>query len=468
MQVHSTSQASSGRAHARRRPRAALRFIAALAAGGLAAWASAQAADWPQFGQTARHVNSDASERAFTPDNVGGLVVKWNANMGANVSTEGGAVIAGRRLFVAGFDGRLSAFDLAGCGADVCDPLWQGRTRNDITTTPAARDGVVVVSSADRFIHVFDAAGCGATLCDALWRGRLKQAPVDSSPAIAGGFIYVGDLAGNLSVFALAGCGQDLCDPVWTAHAGPHESMNSTPAVWGGSVFVQTTYSTDFDVTGRLLVFPDGCGQSTCAPAWSADLGGQAGKASGPVVALGRVFAGSSRRFGRPNRRDHVFAFDASGCGQAVCEPIQTFDVGPEGIDTTLAVSGTRLYASTNASPDPNTVGVVMAFDVASCGMRCKPEWTGVNFTEGFLSAPVVTRDVVFVGKGPALEVDAGVFAFDANGCGQETCRALALVRANESGNYLGAPLAIARDAIAFVNNDNDLGRSQVTVIGLP
>src|SRR6476469_4856293 len=103
----------------------------------LCAAAPARAADWPQFGQTATHGNSNRSERAFTPENVGSLVVKWNADMGSNVSTEGGAVIAGSRLFVAGFDGRLSAFDLAGCGADVCEPLWQGRTRNDITTTPA-------------------------------------------------------------------------------------------------------------------------------------------------------------------------------------------------------------------------------------------------------------------------------------------------------------------------------------------
>ena len=430
--------------------------------------APALAADWPQFGQTPKHTNSNPSERAFTPENVGSLVVKWNADMGSNVSTEGGAVIAGQRLFVAGFDGRLSAFDLAGCGAEVCEPLWQGLTRNDITTTPAVQDGFVVVSSADRFIHVFDANGCGAATCDALWRGRLPNAPVDSSPTIAGGNVYVGDLSGQLSVFALAGCGQDVCDPVWTARAGRHESFNSTPAVWNGAVYLQTTYATPFDITGRLMVFPDGCGAATCEPLWSADLGGQAGKASGPVVALGRVFAGSSRRFGKPNRREHVFAFDAAGCGEAVCEPVQSFDVGPEGIDTTLAVAGHTLYASTNASTDLNTVGVVMAFDIDACGLKCPPSWTGINFTEGFLTAPVVTRDVVFVGKGPALEVDSGLFAFDAHGCGQALCRALTLLRTNESGNTLGAPLAVARDAIAFVNNDNDANRSQVTVIGLP
>ena len=98
-------------------------LVAALGALALAASVPALAADWPQFGQTPKHGNANPSERAFTPDNVGSLVVKWNANMGSNVSTEGGAVIAGQRLFVAGFDGRISAFDIDGCGADVCDPI---------------------------------------------------------------------------------------------------------------------------------------------------------------------------------------------------------------------------------------------------------------------------------------------------------------------------------------------------------
>ena len=82
---------------------------------------------------------------------------------------------------------------------------------------------------------------------------RLLAGPVARLLAVrAAAVIYVGDLAGNLYAFALAGCGQDTCEPAWTGHAGPHESINSTPAVWGGSVFVQTTYSTDFGQGPRL------------------------------------------------------------------------------------------------------------------------------------------------------------------------------------------------------------------------
>lgn len=445
-----------------------IRCLAALL---IALGAPAAAADWSQLGRSAAHLNTNPSEQAFTPANVARLAVAWEGDMGANTAAEGGAVIAGTRVFVAGFDGRLSAFDLAGCGALACAPLWQGRTNNDITGTPAVAGDRVLVASADRFLHVFDARGCGTALCTALWRGRLSNGAIDSSVSVSGDFAFVGDYGGRLSAFALAGCGQDVCDPAWTAQAGAHEQMNSSPTVGAGMVFVQTTISTPSDMTGRLLVFPAaGCGAASCAPLWSADLGGPAGTTSSPLVAGSEVIVGSSRRFGGPNHRDHLFAFPAAGCGAPVCAPTRSFDVGPDGIDTTPAVSGHMLFASTNASPDPNTVGVVAAFDLATCSGRCKAAWVGINFTEGFESSPVVVGDVVFVGKGPAsgIDIDAGVFAFDARGCGKALCTSLALVVPSPDAFYLGAPLAVARDRIAFVSNDNAAGRSIVSVMALP
>jgi len=448
-----------------------IRTSPAACAAALALAMSAGAADWPQFGRTAAHVFANPSEQAFTPANVGQLAVAWEADIGANTATEGGAVIAGPHLFVAGFDGRLSAFDSAGCGAAVCQPLWQGITANDITSTPAAFGAHVLVASADHYLHVFGADGCGAARCKALWRGRLGDSSIDSSVTIAGGFAYVGDYGGRLSVFPLAGCGAALCDPAWTAQAGPHEAMLSTPTVGGGFVYVQTTITTPRDTTGRLLVYPAaGCGQPACEPAWTADLGGPSGRAASPLLVGDELFVGSSRRFGGPNRRDHLFGFAAAGCGAPVCTPRRSFDVGPDGIDVTPAVGGGMLYASTNASPDPNTVGVLAAFDLATCRGRCAAAWVGINFTEGFESSPAIAGDVVFVGKGPAsgIDIDAGVFAYDARGCGHALCRSLALVVPSPDAFYLAAPLAIAQDRIAFVSNDNAAGRSIVSVIALP
>jgi hypothetical protein len=247
--------------------------------------------------------------------------------------------------------------------------------------------------------------------------------------------------------------------------------MNTTPAVAGGFVFVQTTINTPQDTTGRMLVYPAaGCGQASCQPAWVADLGGPAGKSSAPVVAGDEVFVGSARRFGGPNRRDHLFSFPLHGCGLASCAPTRSFDVGPNGLETAPAVAGTMLFASTNSSPDPGTVGVLAAFDLATCTGRCQAAWVGINFTEGFESTPALAGDVVFVGKGPAsgIDIDAGVFAYDARGCGRALCASLTLVVPSPDAFYLGAPLAIARDRIAFVSNDNAAGRSIVSVLALP
>ncbi len=450
-------------------------IVAATATVATLAAPPAAATDWNQLQRAANHPGTNPSETAFTPANVGALAILWRGHFGDNVATEGGAVIAGPRIFVAGYDGRLSAFDLAGCGggASSCEPLWQGRTHNEITTTPAVSGQHVLVASADRFLHVFNAAGCGAKSCDALWRGRLSNGAIDSSVTVSGDFAFVGDYGGRLSVFPLAGCGTSVCDPAWTAQAGPHEQLNSSPTVGGGFVYVQTTYSTDDDVTGRMLVFPaGGCGQATCSPLWTADLGGPAGTTASPVVVGDTVYVGSGKRFGGPNRIDHLFAFPAAGCGRATCQPTRTFDIGADGLGTTPAVAGGWLFATTQRSPDPNSVGVVAAFDLAGCpaGQRCQPTWTGVNFTDGFASSPAVVGHVVFVGKGPAQEVDAGVFAFDARGCGagKKTCRALALVRPSDQGFYLGAPLAVARDRVAFVANDNTTQHSEVVVMGLP
>jgi outer membrane protein assembly factor BamB len=450
--------------------RVLLRVCAAFAVSAFAC-ASAYAADWPQFGRTPRHLNTNPAETAFSAANISGLQVVWKAHFGNNVATEGGPVIAGSRLFVAGFDGRLSAFDMAGCGAASCEPLWQGRARNDFTSTPAVVDGRVYVASADHFLYVFDAAGCAAATCPPLWRGQLQDGSIDSSVAVVNGMAFVGDYSGHLYAFDANGCAMSTCAPLWVGIAGPNEQLLSAPAVADGHVFIASTISTPEDMTGRLLVYAiGGCDAQPCAPEWTADLGGPAGRTASPLIANGTFYVGSSRRFGGPNTSDHLFAFPTAGCGAAVCTASQVFDVGPDGIETALALSGGRLFASTNTSPRPNRVGVVAAFNLAGCGARCKPAWTGVNSTEGFVSPPVVAGDMVFVGKGPAsgINIDSGVFAYDVRGCGARVCEALTLVVPGPDQNYPGAPLAIGQGRIAFVSNDNSDGHSNVVIMALP
>jgi hypothetical protein len=442
----------------------------------LVASPSARADAWQSFQFSAGHPGHNAAEAAFTPDNVRDLRIAFKAHFGSDAASEGGAVInPDGQIFVAGFDGKLSAFALAGCGADSCEPLWQGASDGaDFTSTPAATSDEVLIASADHFLHAFPARGCGREQCDSLWRGQLSAASIDSSVALAGGLAFVGDFAGRLSVFALGGCGHAICQPLWTGVSGPHEQINSAPAVGNGFVYVQTTIATENDTTGRLLAFPlAGCGQATCAPTWTADIGGPSGITSSPLVLQDKVIVGSNRRSGnQPDGRKHLFAFDAAGCGASVCKPVQIFGGTSEGVGTTpaLSVDEGTLFVGSNQSIGRNTVGVVTAYDLANCGKHCKPLWAGINPSQGAVSPPAVVGDLVFVGKGPAsfLKNDAGVYAFDARGCGKTHCQALKFVQAEERSVYLGAPLAIANGRITFVSTDFNSLASNVSVIALP
>jgi outer membrane protein assembly factor BamB len=464
----------------RRSRRALARTAALLACGALQ---SAQAEDWAQFQFNASRIGLDAGETAFTPDNVGALRVEFNARMGHDAANESGPIIASGRLFVGDLRGTFSAFDLAGCGARSCAPLWQGLTDGRFTSTPAASNNVVAIASDDHFLYVFPQDGCGAARCAPLWRGRLAGPSIDASVAIAESVIFVGESsgsgrdAGRLSAFALGGCGHETCDPLWTGQGSlPHEKVVGTPAVGDGFVFVQTTIDTVTSTTGRLLAFPfGGCGRPSCDPAWTARLGGPAGGTASPVVAGDKVIVGSALGpASQPGGREHLFAFAAAGCGAFVCPPVQTFETGPDAIQTAPAVSldGTTLFTSSNqpVGPDGVGVGVLAAYDLVHCGKDCKPMWTGLDGSEGGFSPPAVAGHVVFVGRGLVRpgRLDAGVFAFDARGCGKPSCAPLVLVPSSPLATYFGAPLAVGDGKVAFVSDNDNTFSSNITVMSLP
>jgi outer membrane protein assembly factor BamB len=431
-----------------------------LSPGAASAGTGQPVSSWPQFGRTALHLDVNPFEHAFTPENVRSLATVWKGHYGQNTTTEGGPVAAGGFVYSTGFDGFLSAFDLDGCGSPSCEPLWKGHTNNDITGTPAVAGGLVLVGSADHFLYAFAAAGCGSTRCPPLWKGRLADAVVDSSVAVADGIAYIGDYGGHLSAFAVQGCGHSVCDPLWVGQGRAGE-LFTAPAVGKGSVFVGTMNATPQAFTGRLVVFPvGGCGEPVCRPTWVADIGGPATLTASPTVSDDTVFIGSSS----------LLAFAAAGCGARTCQPLRSYDLGDSGMETTPAVVGDVLLATTQDTPDPNTVGVVAAFPAHGCGAaRCEPLWTGINFAAGFASSPAVAGGLVFVGKGPAsgFPVDAGLYVFDVNGCGAPTCKALSFTQLGESQFYLGAPLAIADGKVIMASNDNTDGHSNLYVMSV-
>jgi outer membrane protein assembly factor BamB len=433
---------------------------------------AAVASQWPQFGQTARHLNTNPDERAFNIGNVRQLKTAFTDVFGSSVNTEGGPAVANGVMYITDFNGNLSAFSTAGCGVIACKPLWTGHTDNDITSTPAVAGGLVLIGSADHFLYAFKAAGCGAVTCPPVWRGQLASAVIDSSVAVADGVAYVGDFDGNLYAFTAAGCGRALCAPLWVGKGMAGELIGA-PAVGNGFVYVSTFISTPDLVTGRMLVFSTtACPSRKCAPLWTADLGGPAGRTGSPTISGNTVFVTSTTLFGNGTNTDfHLLAFAAGGCGAKVCKPLRTYDTGDGGVDSTPAVAGGIVYATTQASPDPNTIGVVAAYPAAGCGRpQCEPLWTGVNFAAGFASAPSVVNGVVFVGKGPAsgFPVDAGVYAFNAAGCGTAVCQPISFLQLGEEQNFLGAPLAVAEGKLFMVTNDNSDNTSKVYVLTVP
>jgi outer membrane protein assembly factor BamB len=424
-------------------------------------------ADWPQYAGGPRHLGVNPTEDAFSQDNIDGLAVEWSGSYGANNASESSPVVANGVAYIVGIDAKLNAFDAAGCGADTCDPIWTGQMKNNVTGTPAIAKGVVYVGAASRRIYAFDAAGCGAPECEPLWKGKTKGAVVDSSMAVSGGVVYVGsyggDDGGRLHAFDADGCGEeDLCQPLWSGLAKGH--LVNSPAVDKDSVFIGSD-------NGKMYVYDaDGCGKKNCDDVWHAKLGGPAFGIV-PAIWKHKVYMGSGQNFGGVDG-DHLQVFDANGCGKNACAPLFAMDVGTGNVGGAPAISGDTLYISSQTTPDPNTEGVVAAYDANGCGLDlCDPLWTGVNHASGFESSPAVAGGLVFVAKGPAsgFPVDVGIYAFDADGCGgAETCDPLVFVQTANSAFYLGSSVAIAGGRVYFGANDNDANDSFLYALSVP
>jgi hypothetical protein len=421
-------------------------MLGCMAAAALPAAADNFPQEWPQFGRTPARIGVNPFEKSFTRQNIATLSQAWTGTYGSSAADESSPVIANGIAFIAGFDGRISAFNLAGCFGASCDPLWTGQTGGDITAAPAVWQNEVLVASADHKLWAFPAGGCNfAPTCKPLWKGQMQGAVVESSPAVANGIVYVGTYQpARLYAFRAGGCGQPVCQPLWTGTAAGH--LVASPGVGGGSVFIGSS-------NGRMYVFPaGGCGAATCDPTWTAGLGGPDDE-GGATVSGATVYIESTR----------LLAFPVAGCGQPTCTPVWSGDLDDAGGGSTPAVSQGVVFTATQATPQPGqNVGVVQAFPAAGCGKSlCKPTWTGINFASGPESSPSIANGIVFVAKGPAsgFPVDVGMYAFDARGCGRIVCRPISFVQANIDGNYLGSTPAIADGMIVFGANDNVTGQ---------
>lgn len=294
-----------------------------------------------------------------------------------------GIVYVGSQTSFDNNNGRLNAFAAAGCGQDVCAPLWQGKAGKEsiLESSPVVADGVVYVGAFDGRLYAFDAQGCGgAKLCDPLWTGRA-HGTIESTPLVAGGVVYIGADDGKLYAFDAAGCGASSCEPLWTGKL-PGPAFESSPAIVDGVVYIGAAH-------GLAAFDAAGCGVSTCAALWQAVDQNQFFGGS-PAVADGRVYIGLG---------SGLAAYDAAGCGKARCPPLWLL-FGP-GFQAAIASSPTVAHGVVYAG---RNTGELLAWKAAPCGqIQCSTIWSAMVRESIVNSSPTVVNGRVYIGSADNL-----------------------------------------------------------------
>jgi outer membrane protein assembly factor BamB len=111
------------------------------------------------------------------------------------------AAVTPTTICVAGENGELAAFPLAGCGAATCAPTWTATLPGRPTDRPTV-DGDVVYVGTPSGVQAFAADGCGAATCTPIW-DQPTSAPVTGSPVVHNATVYVGTQDGTLTAYRL-------------------------------------------------------------------------------------------------------------------------------------------------------------------------------------------------------------------------------------------------------------------------
>lgn len=412
----------------------------------LAAAEGRSAIDWPQFRFDGHRTGVNPFETVLSPGNVPSLSLAWQAQLGALVDFSSPAVVGGV-VYIGSTDGRLWAYPAGGCGRALCTrPLWTSTDLAQIVDSPTVANGLVYVGSQTSFtsndgrLNAFDAAGCGASVCSPLWQGLAgKDSILESSPAVADGTVFVGAFDGRLYAFGADGCGALTCKPLWTATTGA--SIESSPTVSGGVVYVGSD-------DGNLYAFDAaGCGAARCDPLWVGAIGSPVFSSS-PAVAHGMVFIGSA----------HVLAsFPAAGCGAASCAPAWTGAFDQDFFGGSPAVAGKNVYIgledgvgvfSANGCGHPTcgprwidfgtgaqaavlssptvangvvyagrNTGQVLAWKAKPCGaFLCDEIWSGLTNDSIVSSSPTVVNGTLYIGSADKAfpgDIQGRIYVFD-------------------------------------------------------
>jgi outer membrane protein assembly factor BamB len=183
----------------------------------------------------------------------------------------------------------VRAFPASG-GSSTCGPIEYPRFACPVWVTEVGGSPTApVLGPGERVVYVGSSGGTVAALDAAtgalLWTADVGAA-VHHPPALADGVLYVPTADGDLVAVDADGCGNSTCAPLWTATTGT-AAVSTQPAV-GGSGADAVVYAAT--AGGQVLAFAAaGCGDAVCStPLWSGATA--APVTGGPVVTGGRVY----------------------------------------------------------------------------------------------------------------------------------------------------------------------------------
>ncbi|MFF5288304.1 outer membrane protein assembly factor BamB family protein [Paractinoplanes globisporus] len=423
--------------------RSMLAIAGTLAMALAAAPGVAQAASpaWPQFGFNAQKTGANPDERTITRSTVGGLQLEYVAFGPADPNfgfiSDSSPAVVGNVAYLGTDSGLLMALPATGCGSDACSPLWTAKLSNGAHTSPSVAGGLVFIASAGNAdnnlgtLYAFRAAGCGAATCRPVWTAPVPN--TGSSPTVSDGIVYIVASDGRLLAFTANGCGKATCAPLWAGNL--KTSGNGAPAVANGLVYATSSE--------RLVAFrAAGCGLKICPPVWASqpvagsDTGSGLIQDSGPTVSGDKVYF-SSVDFQAPDgKAGTVYAMSSTACASTHnlnCAPLWVAHPADfDSINTNLTVSDGILYGS--------ATGFVYAFDANGCGQAvCGFLWLGgLGVSSGTHASPSVAGGVVYYTQNVGQ-----IGGFDAAGCGDITCSPIFSAITSQFNGFMTTPVIV-------------------------
>ncbi len=369
--------------------------------------------DWAMSGFSAARTSNNSAESKLTTANVGQLSTLFSTMLSTNDSlspytaTHIPPAVAGGRVFVAGETGGLSVYGAdgkTGCSGDLtpaCDtPVWRAVVpATTQRSSPTVVDGTVYLGSSDGTVYAFDATGAtncttqnDDTVCTAL-RTYAAGGPVATSPAVVGGVLYVTAGPAGRTLYAFDATGATNCSgtptscaPLWSADLG---GVASDPTIAGGRVYVGAGDGTvsAFDAAGVT-----NCTGSpvVCTPLWTATLAGASTALSTPAYMNGVLYATATD--GR------LYAVTATGTPswRSAVSTRATAPAAASGIVYSATPTGVQAFDATGHTGCAGTPKI------------CSPLFTATGVTAG---TPAVANGVLYVS-----EFAGSLKAFDATG----------------------------------------------------